>query len=70
MRWLALLLPLAMAACAGNPKALGITGPGDAALVPPAGDSNTGATDLLQDTNPYAPAMVPTTEGGRYWNYY
>jgi len=69
MRIFVLLLLLALAGCTGNPGALGITGPRDAQVVPQATDAETGAMNPELKSNRYAPSMVPTTDGGRYWGY-
>ena len=64
-----LLLLLPLAACAGSPGALGITGPRGAQVAPLPSDSDTGAVDPTLRGSRYAPTMVPTTNGGRYWGY-
>ena len=68
------LLPLA--ACAGGPQALGITGPQGvgATSLPP----QTGATeqtdpldnpDLQQPGTRYGPSIAPSTGSGNFWGY-
>ena len=69
MRRFVLLLLVPLAACAAGPGTLGITGPGGAQVAPPPTDTDTGAVDPLMRGNRYAPSMVPTTNGGRYWGY-
>jgi hypothetical protein len=67
---LVLLLPLA--ACAGGPQALGITGPdggkdGPAAAAPlPSPLDN---PETLQSGGRYGPSYAPSTGGGRFWGY-
>ncbi len=65
---------LALAACAGDPRSLGITGPGKAPAsatvdTPGAGLPGTDMPDPLQSGSRFAPSVVPTTSGGRYWGY-
>jgi hypothetical protein len=67
-----LLLLVALTACAGDPRALGITGPGHqpAQAETPSGlypGDSTGDESLTGER--YAPSMIPTTSGGRYWGY-
>jgi hypothetical protein len=70
MRCLALmLLLLPLAACASGPGALGITGPGATQVAQPPAEPDTNAVDPTQGGSRYAPGMIPTTSGGRYWGY-
>jgi hypothetical protein len=67
----ALLLPLA--ACAGGPQALGITGPQGAkpaeAVVPAPPTDPFDNPDTLQSGGRYGPGYTPTTNGGHFWGY-
>lgn len=75
MRFVAFaLLVLPVAACAGGPQALGITGPrgaapaADVAPAPPTG----GPLDdpaTTQSGERYGPSYAPTTGGGHFWGY-
>lgn len=69
MRIFVLPLLLALAGCTENPGALGITGPGMTQAPPPPSDADTGAMNPELRGNRFAPSMVPTTNGGRYWGY-
>ena len=69
MRRFVLLLLVPLAACTASPDALGITGPRGAQVAPQATDTGAGAVDPLMRGNRYAPTMLPTTNGGRYWGY-
>jgi hypothetical protein len=66
-----LLSPLA--ACAGGPQALGITGPdggvpGSAAAPAPPVDPFDNP-ETLQSGGRYGPNYAPTTNGGHFWGY-
>jgi len=67
---LAVLLSLAVAACAESPGSLGITGPGNNSA---AGTSpNTDPVDnpnALQSGGRYGPSYGPTTGAGHFWGY-
>lgn len=69
MRFLALMLLVFLSACAQGPGALGITGPRGAPAEPAATHAATGAMSPETKANRFAPSMVPTTDGGRYWGY-
>lgn len=72
MRFLALLLLVFLSACAQGPGALGITGPRGAPAVPAVPEPTHTATGTMSPevkANRFAPSMVPTTNGGRYWGY-
>jgi hypothetical protein len=65
-----LLLPLA--ACAGGPQALGITGPqgstaAPATPSPPLDPLDNPAT--LDSGTRYGPTYAPSTGGGNFWGY-
>jgi hypothetical protein len=66
------LLPL-LAACAGGPQALGITGPNGgksapaAQTAPPVDPLDN--PDTLQSGTRYAPSYAPSTGGGNFWGY-
>jgi hypothetical protein len=66
-----LLMPLA--ACAGGPQALGITGPEGATPAPAAAPAPPtdpfDNPDTLQSGGRYGPSYAPTTNGGRFWGY-
>jgi hypothetical protein len=66
----ALLLLFGLAACTGNPRALGITGPG---LPQPAEAAEPVAPETVPEPTygggRYAPGMVPDAGSGRYWGY-
>ena len=72
-RFAALSLLAGLAGCASSPAALGITGPGKTQSVaepPPIFEQpETGADTWQPNGDRYAPSMVPTTNGGRYWGY-
>jgi len=57
-----------LAGCTGGPQGVGITGPGAAR---PAAQPDEGSDpfESLGNGGIYAPNMVPTTGGGRYWGY-
>ena len=61
-----------LAGCAGGPQSLGITGPGPTGATTPqpyvAADPAE-SVESLGNAARYAPNMVPTTGGGRYWGY-
>lgn len=70
MRCLTLMLVLLpLVACTSGPGTLGITGPRDTQVAQPPDDPDTGAVDPTQRGSRYAPSMLPTTNGGRYWGY-
>jgi hypothetical protein len=63
-----------LAACAGGPQALGITGPDGgkpaAAAVPaPPPVDPLDNPDTLQSGTRYAPSYAPSTGGGNFWGY-
>lgn len=65
-----LLLFFAVTACTGNPRDLGITGPVSsppAAVVEPA--TPEAMPEPARGGDRYAPSMVPSPNGGRYWGY-
>ncbi len=62
MRFLMIPLLLCLAACAANPRALGITGPGRAEVPKPRQATLPGG-DIA------APQAVPDTGNNRYWGY-
>ncbi len=65
-----LLLPLA--ACAGGPQALGITGPNGgkpAAAAPQPQSDPFDNPNTLESGGRYGPNAAPTTDGGRFWGY-
>jgi len=74
MRYFALIvLFLPLAACAGGPQALGITGPNGgkaapAAAPPPAGDPFDNPESLQSGTR-YGPSYAPSSGGGHFWGY-
>ncbi len=74
MRFVALIvLLLPLAACAGGPEALGITGPDGgkpAAVAAPGAPSDPfDNPDTLQSGGRYGPGYAPTTNGGHFWGY-
>jgi len=66
-----MLLPLA--ACAGGPQALGITGPqggAPAAVVAPAPPADPfDNPEALQSGTRFGPSYTPSTSGGHFWGY-
>jgi hypothetical protein len=69
---LALVPLLPLAACAGGPQGLGITGPQGhptAVEAPPPAADPLDAPDLLQSGSRYGPSTTPTTGGGHFWGY-
>jgi hypothetical protein len=68
------LLMLPLAACAGGPQALGITGPdggrGAAPVAAPEPSTNPFENpDTMQSGERYGPSSAPTTGGGHFWGY-
>jgi len=68
MRAATLIAVLALTGCAASPASLGITGPAPLSP-PPAVDDSVIGQPGVPDTNGYGPSMVPSTGGGRYFNY-
>jgi len=68
MRAAVLIAMLALAGCAGSPESLGITGPAPLSP-PPAADDSVIQKPGVPDTGGYGPSLVPSTGGGRYFNY-
>jgi hypothetical protein len=60
---------LVLAGCAATPADLGLTGP--APPVPPRilDDSTIGYPGLPDAGGGYGPSLMPSTGGGRYYNY-
>ncbi len=73
MRFLVLLvLLLPLAACAGGPQALGITGPNGgepARAVLPTPPNPLDNPETLQSGGRYGPSYAPSTGGGNFWGY-
>jgi len=68
-----ILMLLPLAACAGGPRAIGITGPDGATPEPaaapaPANDPFENP-DTLQSGTRYGPSYGPSTSGGHFWGY-
>lgn len=69
------LLPLAaaclLAACSGDPRALGITGPGASAAPPPPPQEQGESAPLgaPQVGTPYGISIAPTTGTSGFWGY-
>lgn len=68
MRAAALIAVLALTGCAGSPASLGITGPAPLSPPPTTDDSVIGQPGV-PDMGVYGPSIVPSTGGGRYFNY-
>ena len=67
---LAVSLLACLAGCAGDPRSLGITGPGvPAPPVQTDEDANGGLTNGPDIGTTYRPGMQPGTGGGRFWGY-
>jgi hypothetical protein len=73
MRFVALIvLLLPLAACAGGPQALGITGPDGGKAGPVAAPAQPDPFDnpeTLQSGGRYEPSYAPSTGGGNFWGY-
>jgi hypothetical protein len=70
MRIASVLLLLCLAACSGDPRSYGITGPGSPAQPPEQPDDATvGQPGLPNSGTLYGPSVVPNTGTGRYWGY-
>ena len=70
MRIASLLLLLCLAACSGDPRAYGITGPG----VPPSppvqpDDSALGQPGIPDSSTVYGPSVTPSTGPNKFWGY-
>ena len=63
MRFMIVPLLLCLAACGSDPKAFGITGPGDHTEQPRT------AQDAVPGGDITAPQSVPNTGNGKFWGY-
>lgn len=70
MRIAPLLLLSCLAACSGDPRHYGITGPG-ATQAPPAlpDDSTLGQPGLPDSSTVIGPSITPSTGPNHYWGY-
>jgi hypothetical protein len=68
---LILLATLALAACSGDPRSLGITGPGTtpAASAEPAGMDSTPSPGAPSTGTYYGPTNRPVTGASGFWGY-
>ncbi len=57
----------ALAACGASPQSLGLTGAPQMAPPVSPSDADIGRPGLSQGTLEYAPSLVPSTGGGRYY---
>jgi hypothetical protein len=62
-----LLVLLGLAACSGNPRDYGITGPGSTPSLQP--DTTLGMPGVPDASTVYGPSLEPTTGSGRFWGY-
>jgi hypothetical protein len=70
MRIIAILSVLCLAACSGDPRSYGITGPGKPQAPPEQpDDSSVGRPGIPDSGTVYGPSVVPSTGSNRYWGY-
>jgi hypothetical protein len=70
MRFVVILAVLCLAACSGNPRDYGITGPGQGPAPPVhPDDSSVGQPGIPDSGTVYGPSVVPNTGSNRYWGY-
>ena len=69
MRCIMFALLLLLAACGGNPVALGVTGAPIPTPPPDPGETQTGITGAPQTGTQYAPNLPPNTGAGKFWGY-
>jgi hypothetical protein len=70
MRFAPVLLLLCLAACSGDPRAYGITGPGRPPQPPVQPDDATLTQPGLPNSgSAYGPSVNPSTGNGRFWGY-
>jgi hypothetical protein len=65
----ALAAMLVLAGCSGAPADLGITGPTAPVMPQEPDDSNIDRPGLPDPMGGYGPSVVPSTGGGRFYNY-
>jgi hypothetical protein len=69
MRHGLILLLIGLAACSGDPRDYGITGPAAPPPMPVENPADLGGSGLPDATTTYGPSSAPSTGRGRFWNY-